>query len=150
MGSDFRSAKAIDIPLKAAGSEVVLDLSALKTSPGEYALVLYGSAVAKYRYNPEAVKLAEEEQKRTEQEAKVVAEATKKLADEAQTAPPEKKREAETVAKAAAGKQKSAEAAKADAARRMKAATNAAAPRDIVDIVVAEPIRILVKPKDPQ
>jgi len=148
MGADFRSVKAIDIPLKAAGSEVVLDLAALKTPPGEYALVLYGSAVAKYRYNPEAVKLAEEEQKKTEQEAIAIAEAAKKLADEAKAAPPDKKTEAENIAKAAVGKRKSAEAAKADAARRMKAATDAAKPNDIVDIVVAEPIRILVTPKD--
>lgn len=148
MGTDFKGVKAIDIPLKAAGSEVVLDLAALKTPPGEYALVLYGSAVAKYRYNPEAVKLAEEEQKKAEQEAIAVAEAAKKLADEAKAAPPEKKTEAENIAKAAVGKQKSAEAAKADVAKRMKAATTAATPKDIVDIVVAEPIRILVTPGD--
>ena len=148
MGADFKGVKAIDIPLKAAGSEVVLDLAALKTPPGEYALVLYGSAVAKYRSNPEAVKLAEEEQKKAEQEAIAIAEAARKLADEAKAAPPDKKSEAENTAKAAIGKQKSAEAAKADAAKRMKAATDAASPRDIVDIVVAEPIRIRVTPKD--
>lgn len=148
MGSDFGSVKAVDIPLKAAGSEVVLDLAALKMPPGEYALVLYGSAVAKYRYDPEAVKLAEDEQKKAEQEALAIAEAAKKLADEAKAAPPEKKAEAENTAKAAVGKVKSAEAAKADAARRMKAATDRAAPQDIVDIVVAEPIRIRVTPKD--
>lgn len=148
MGADFRGVKAVDIPLKAAGSEVVLDLAALKTPPGEHALVLYGSAVARYRYNPEAVKLAEQEQKRAEKEAADIAAAAKKLADEAKAAPPEKKSEAENTAKAAVGKRKSAEAARADAARRMKAATDAAAPKDIVDIVVAEPIRILVTPRD--
>jgi hypothetical protein len=148
MGADFGSVKAIDIPLKAAGSEVVLDLAALKTPPGEYVLALYGSAVAKYRYNPEAVKLAEEARKKTEQEAIAIAEAAKKLAEQAKAAPPDKKTEAENTAKAAAGKLKSAEAARADAARRMKAATDAATPNDIVDIVVAEPIRILVTPKD--
>jgi hypothetical protein len=148
MGAAFRSVKAIDIPIKAPRSEVVLDLAALKTPPGEYALVLRGSAVAKYRYNPEAVKLAEEERKKTEQEASAVAEAADKLAREAKTAPPGKKTEVENAAKAALGKRKSAEAAKVDAARRMKAATDAATPRDIVDIVVAEPIRVLVTPKD--
>ncbi|MDB5352901.1 MAG: hypothetical protein JWN86_4148 [Planctomycetota bacterium] len=148
MGTDFGSVPAIDIPLNAAGSEVVLDFAALKTPPGEYSLVLYGSAVARYRYNPEAVKLAEEEQKKTDQEAIAIAEAAKKLAEDAKTAPPEKKSDAENTAKAAIGKQKSAEAAKENAARRMKAATDAAAPRDIVDIVVAEPIRILVKSRD--
>ena len=148
MGGVFRSVKPIDIPIKAPRSEVVLDLAALKTPPGEYALVLHGSAVAKYRYNPEAVKLAEEERKKTEQEAIAVAEAADKLAREAKTAPPGKKTEVGNAAKAALGKRKSAEAAKAGAARRMKAATDAATPRDIVDIVVAEPIRVLVTPKD--
>ena len=148
MGTDFASVQAIDIPVKAAGSEVVVDLAALKTPPGEYSLVLYGSAVAKYRYDPGALKLAEEEQKKTELEALAIAEAARKLVEDAKAAPPEKKADAENTAKAAIGKQKSVEAAKANAARRMKAATDAAAPKDIVDIVVAEPIRILVKPKD--
>jgi hypothetical protein len=148
MGADFSGVNPIDIPLKASGSEVVLDLAALKTPPGEYALVLYGSAVAKYRYNPEAVRIAEEEQKTIEKEAIAIAEAAKKLADEAKTASPGKKTDAENTAKAAIGKQKSVEAAKAEAARRMKAATDAATPKDIVDIVVTEPIRIHVSPKD--
>ncbi|WZO97072.1 hypothetical protein EP7_004090 [Isosphaeraceae bacterium EP7] len=148
LGADFPSVGAIDIPLKAAGSEVVIDLTSSTMPPGEYALVLYGSAVAKYRYNPEAVRLAEEEQKKAELEAIAIAEAAKKLADEAQVAPPNKKLEAENLAIAAVGKRKSAEVAKVEAAKRMKAATDAAAPKDIVDIVVAKPIRILVTPKD--
>ncbi len=62
--------KEVDIPLKAEHvPEVVLDLAALKTPPGEYALVLRGSAVAKYRYNPEAVTVAEDAEKKAEQEA---------------------------------------------------------------------------------
>jgi len=148
MGTNFKGVNAIDIPLKATGSEVALDLAALKTPPGEYALVLYGSAVAKYRYNPTAVKIAEELQRKAEQEALAAAEAAKKLADEAKAAPPDKKTEAENIAKAAIGKQKSAEAAMVNVAKRMKSATDAAAPKDLVDIVVAEPIRILVTPRD--
>lgn len=148
MGSDFSRVPPVEVPLKAAGASVVLDLATLKTPPGEHTLVLFGTAVAKYRSNPEAVALAEQEQKKTEHEALAVAEAAKRLADEAKAAPPEKKPEAESAAKAAIGKQKQAEDAKAEAARRMKAATSAAAPRDIADIVVAEPIRIRVVPQD--
>ena len=96
-----RGVKEIDIPLKAAGSEVVLDLAALKTPPGEYALAFYGSAVAKYRYNPEAVKLAEEEQKKAEQEAIAVAEAARSSPTKRRPRPPEKKADAENAAKAA-------------------------------------------------
>ena len=37
---------------------------------------------------------------------------------------------------------------KASAASRMKAATDAATPKDTAEIVVSEPIRILIKPAD--
>ncbi len=147
MGADFRGVQAVDIPLKAAGSEVVLDLAALKTPPGKYALVLYGSAVAKYSYNPEAVRLAQAEQKKAEQAAIAVEQTAKKLADAAKVASPAKKKEAESRVQEVVGKKKAAEVAKADAAKRMKAATAAATPKDIVDIVVTEPIRIHVVPR---
>jgi hypothetical protein len=148
MGAAFRGLKEVDIPLKAEKSEVVLDLAALKTPPGEYTLALHGSAVAKYRANPDAVRLAEEALKKAEQEAAAVAAAAQKVAGDAKAAPADKKLEAENTTKAAADKLRRAEAAKAEAAKRMKAATDASAPRDIVDIVVAEPIRVRVKAKD--
>lgn len=147
-GDGFESIKEIDVPMNAATSEAVIDLAALKTPPGEYTLALYGPAVAKYRYNPDAVKIAAQEQKKAEQDALTVAEAARKLAEEAKAAPAEKKAEADSAASAAAEKLKAAEAMKADAAKRMKAATENAAPKDTVDIVVSEPIRLLVKPAD--
>ena len=148
MGAGLEGVKEIDIPLKAAGSEVMLDLAALKTPPGEYSLAFCGSAVARYRANPEGVKRAEEEQKKSESDAIAIAAAAQKFAEEAKVAPADKKVGAESTAKAAAEKQKLAEAAKLDAAKRMKAATDAAMPRDIVDIVVSEPIRILVTARE--
>ncbi len=48
-----------DAPLNAEVSETVIDLAALKTKPGDYVLAFYGSAVAKYRYNPNAVAAAQ-------------------------------------------------------------------------------------------
>jgi hypothetical protein len=147
-GDGFESAKEIDVPMKATTAEAVLDLAALKTAPGEYALALHGPAVSKYRYNPEAVKAAEEDQKKAEQEATATAETAKKLADEAKAAPAEKKPELESAMKAAAEKAKTAEAAKTQAAQRMKAATAAAEPKDTVDIVVSEPIHVRIKPAD--
>ncbi len=147
-GDGFEGVKEIDVPMKAEAAEAVLDLAALKTPPGEYALALYGPAVTKYRYNPDAVRIAEQEQKKAEQEALAVAETAKKLADEAKTAPAEKQAEIENAAKAAAEKAKTADVAKADAVKRMKAATETAEPKDTVDIVVSEPIRIVIKPAD--
>jgi hypothetical protein len=146
-GTGFEGVKEIDIPLKAAKSELVLDTATLKLPPGEHALALYGSAVAKYRENPEGVTAAKAEQDKAEQEAAALAAAAKKLADEAKAAPAEKKADAQNAVKAMAGKQKAAEAAKAAATRRMQAATATATPKDIVDIVVSEPIRIVVAAK---
>jgi hypothetical protein len=147
MGPGFEGVKEIDVPMKASASEVVLDLAALKLPPGEYSLALIGSAVAKYRENPEAVKSAEEEEKKAEQEAFALAAAAKKLEEEAKAAPADKKTDAENAAKAMVKKQKTAEAVKVAAVNRMKSASAMAAPKDIVDIVVSEPIRIRVTPK---
>ncbi len=147
-GAGFEGAKEIDVAINAPTSEAVLDLVALKTLPGEYVIAFYGSATTKYRYNPGAVKAAEEEQTKAEQEALALAAAAKKLADDAKAAPADKKTEAENAVKAVAEQQKIADAAKVEAAKRMKAATDTAMPKDTVDIVVSEPIRILIKPAD--
>jgi len=144
-GAGFEGVKEFEIPLKAGSHEVVLDLGALKTPPGEYTIAFYGGAVSRYRYNPAAVLTAEAAQKKAEQEAAAVATNAKKLADEAANAPTDKKSEAANAAKIAAEKQKQAEAATAEAAKRMKTLTAAAAPKDTVDIIVSEPIRISVK-----
>jgi membrane protein involved in colicin uptake len=125
----------------------VLDLAALKTPPGDYTLAFIGSAVAKYRYHPAAVPRAEEAQKKADQEATAAAAAAQKLAAEATAAPADKKAAAEAAARAAAEAQKVAEAAKQEAARRLQAATAAAAPKDVVEIVTSEPIRLKVTPK---
>lgn len=147
-GEGFEGLKEFDVPMKANASEAVLDLAALKTPPGEYSIAFYGPAVTKYRHNPDAVKIAEQEQKKAEQEALALAATAKKLAEEAKAAPAEKKAEADSAATAAAEKLKAAEAVKADATKRMKTVTDAAAPTDIADIVVSEPIRVRIKPAE--
>jgi hypothetical protein len=147
-GAGFEGVKEFDVPLKATNSEAVLDLATLKTLPGEYTLAFYGSAVTKYRYNPDAIKSAAEEEKLAEQKVQTVAAMAKKLADEAKAAAAAKKAEAEAAAKLAVEQLKTADAAKAGAAKRMKAVTTAATPTDTVDIFVSEPIRILVTAAD--
>jgi hypothetical protein len=148
-GAGFEGLKEIDIPVKAATHELVLDLAALKVPAGDHALALYGIGVSKYRYNPGAVILAEKAQKQTEQEAALVAANAKKLADAANAAPTNKKSDAANAAKIAAEKQKTAEAAMAAATKTMKAAAALAEPKDTVDIVVSEPIRISVQAQPP-
>jgi hypothetical protein len=142
----FDGLKEFDLPIKAATQEAVLDLATLKTPPGDYTLAFYGIGTTKYRYNPGAVAIAGEAQKKAEQDALAATESAKNLAEEAKSAPAEKKAEIENAAKTAAEKAKAADIAKADAAKRLKAATDAAEPKDTVDIVVSEPIRIVIKP----
>ena len=147
-GAGFEKVQEFEIPLKAETHEAELDLAALKVLPGEYTIAFYGGAVTKYRYNPEAVKVAEAEKEKAEAEAAAIAADAKKLAEEAAKAPTDKKTQTAIEAKTAAEKQKLAEAEMAKALKKMNAVTAAAAPKDIVDIVVSKPIRISVKPKE--
>jgi len=133
-GDGFTGVKELDVPVKAATYEAVINLASPKVAPGDYTIAFYGSLVSKYRYNPAAVPLAEAEQKKAEQLAASAAAEAKQLAATDANA-----------AKAAAEKQKQAEAAMANATKRMKAVSTAAAPTDTVDIIVSEPVRISVK-----
>lgn len=143
-GAGFEAIKEIEVPIKAAAATATLDLATLKTPPGEYTLAFYGSTVAKYSDNPEAVKRAEAEEKKATADAAALATNAKTLAEEAKAAPAEKKTAMEKEAAAAAEKAKLADAKKAEAGQRMKAATVAAMPKDTVDIVVSTPIHIRV------
>ncbi len=136
-GTVFGGMKEIDLPIKAAGAEVVVDLAALKTAPGDYILALHGIGITKYSYNPDAVKSAEESKKTSEAEVATLTATAKKLAEDAIAAPADKKLAAE--------KQKQAETALAETTKRTKAITDAAVPKDTVDIFVSEPVRITVK-----
>ena len=124
----------------------MLDLAKLKTPPGDYLIAFYGSAVAKYRHNPDAVLVAELAKKKAEEEAAAIEAEAKKLTEEAKAAAAEKKTEADKAVEAVTVRQKAAAAAVAAAVEKLKQATQVAQPRDIVDIVVSEPIAIRVKP----
>jgi hypothetical protein len=134
-GAAFSGLKEFDIPIKAATYEAVIDLAALKIAPGDYTFAFQSLGICKYRYNPAAVPLVEAEQKKAEQLAVTAAAEAKKIAATDAAA-----------AKKAAEKQKQAEAAMATATGRMKAITTAASPKDTVEILISEPIRVSVKP----
>ncbi len=139
---------AFDAPLKSGTSEAVLDTAALKTPPGEYVLAFYGSAVAKYRYNPEAVTAAEAALQQAQQAAQALTSEAQQLAEAAKTASDEQKTELQLNAQNAAMRLKAAEAAVTAAEQRLKDATAKAQPKDIVDIMVSTPITIRVHPAD--
>ena len=147
-GVGFEQAPAIDIPLTADKAEVVLDLAALKTPPGEYTIALYGGAVTNYRYAPEAIAAAEAARREAEQSVGQVEQELKKLTDAVKTAPPVKKAEVDKACKAMEAKQKVVVAKLAAASEQVKRATAAAEPKGIVDIVVSEPIVVRVQPAE--
>jgi hypothetical protein len=147
-GPGFEGVPAFDASLTAETSEAVLDLAKLKTPPGDYTIAFYGSAVAKDRYNVEAVTAAEATLKQAKYEAETLAAEVKTLTEAAKTVPAEQKAEAEKAAQDAVAKQKVADAAVAAADKLIKSATAAAKPKDIVDIVVSTPISIRVNPAE--
>lgn len=145
-GTVFAGVPAFDASLTADSSEVTLDLAKLKTQPGEYDLAFYGSAVAKYRYNPNAVAAAEAALKSAKEKAAAAKTQAEQLAAAAKDASAETKAEADRASQDAAEKQKAADAAVTAAEKTLKDAQAKAAPKDIVDIVVTSPIRVRVKP----
>lgn len=148
LGVGFDKNPAFDAPLNVEASEATLDLAALKTPPGEYTIAFYGSAVAKYQYHPEAVTIAEAVLKQALDKATALAEETKQLMETAKSAMPEQKADIEKTAQEAAEKLKAAEQAVKVAEAQLKSATAKAAPKDIVDIIVSEPISIRVLPAE--
>ncbi len=147
IGAGFEAVPPFDISLAADSSQAVLDLAALKIQPGEYKIAFYGGAVAKYRHNLNILKTVENtKQKATETVAAREAE-VKKLTDEAAATPGDKS--AETVA-AANARLKTAQDALAAANEQLKKLTDVAQPRDIVDIIVSDPITIRVQPAEKQ
>jgi len=146
LGVGFDRTPKFDVSLAADQSEVAFDLAKLKPPPGDYLIAFYGSAVAKYRYYPDAVTAAEFDHKRAQAVAAEVAKEAERLATEATTAAAEAKAEAQKAAQAVAERKKTADAALAAAAKRLQDAKKQAQPKDIVDIIVSEPIAIRIKP----
>jgi hypothetical protein len=146
MGAGFEGVPAFDLPLTADASQAVLDLAALKTPPGDYVVSFYGSAVAKYRYNLDAANTAEIALKKAEQERMTLDDEAMKLADAAKAASVESKAEVDKAIEVLTARQKAAVDAVNVAAERLKKANEVASPKDVVDIVVTEPIKIHVKP----
>ena len=144
-GVGFEQVPRFDVSLDADQSEAILDLAALKTPPGDYLIAFYGSAVVKYRYNPEAVATAEATQKKATEEAAVATAEVERLTAEAAAAASDTKAAADAAVAEATAKKQTTDAAVAAAGAKLKLATDLAAPRDTADIVLSEPIAIRVK-----
>jgi hypothetical protein len=148
MGAVFERAPAFNVSLTADSSQAVLDTAALKPPPGEYLIAFYGGVVTKYRHNPDAVPALEELRRQAEQELQKIEGELKNITETPKAATAENKSESEISLELVTAKQKAAAAALAAATERLKTAVEAAKPRDIVDILVSEPIAIRVLPAE--
>jgi hypothetical protein len=149
-GSGFDRAPQFTLPLDKDAAEAVFDLAKLKTPPGEYTIAFYGSAVAKYAHNPGAVLIAEAAIAALQKRASAAATEVQRLTDVAATASTDAKAEADQAVKTANEKHQRLLAEVAEANKRVQSLSNAAKPKDIVDIIVSKPITIRVKPMGTQ
>jgi len=137
-----------ELPLDKDASEAVMDLAALKTAPGDYLIAFYGGAVAKYQHHPKGIQIANQ---KLQQATTANTEAKRVIASlnqEIATASGESKARLAEELKAASENEKQTAAKVKAANSELKAATSAASVKDIVDIVVSEPIRIRVNPRE--
>lgn len=148
-GAGFEQVPDFDASLTEDHSEATLDLTALKTKPGEYVIAFYGTAVAKYRYNPAAIPLADAAVKVAEQELAKLSGEVAELKKAIETAEGEAaKAEAQKEYDAALNQQQVAQKVLTTAQNKLKSTMKAAEPKDIADIVVSEPIRLRVLPAE--
>ena len=152
IGCGLESVPALEVNFTTDKVEATVDTVALKCAPGDYVLAFHGPAVTKYRHHPEAVPAAEAAKAQAEQAVAAieteVKQAMELAASAGAAATPEQKAAADKALAEITEKQKAAQAALAAATEKLKQATAVAQPRDIVDIVVAEPITIRVKPAE--
>lgn len=146
-GSGFDRNPAFDIPLDADQTEVVLDTAALKTPPGDYPVAFYGSAVAKYRYHPEAVPAAERALQLARDKVTSLQQEMQSVTEELQTATDAEKSQLQEQLGQLKQKLQAAQSAVQAAEQELRAAETQAKPKDIVDIVVSTPIQVRVLPQ---
>ncbi len=147
-GNVFERTPQFSVVLTDDQSEAILDTGALKPPPGDYVIAFYGGAVAKYRHRMDTVVKAQADFKKAEQEIATLATEVQRLKDEAASASPDRQTEVDDTLAKVVSEQLAANAARKSAEEQVKIATERSQPRDIVDIVVTEPITIRVLPPE--
>ena len=143
-GNGFEKNPAFEASFAAEMTEVVLDLKKLKVKPGDYTVAFYGSAVAKYRDQlPVFENLQEQLRVETAEEIRLKME-QKNLADK-DNAGGSDDRQTEDPSARIAETLKKVSARIVVLKQKVKVAQSRAAPKDIVDIVVSQPVRIRVR-----
>ena len=145
-GAGMEGNPRFDISIAGDQSEAVLNLSRVKPPPGEYTIAFYGSAVAKYRSNPEGVVKAESRLAELRAEAERLSEQVRQATTRLESTSTDDRAAAEAEVRDLTNQESLADAAVADATKHLQTVTQLAQPKDIADIVVTAPIRIRIQP----
>lgn len=146
VGAGFERAAGFDLPLQAESSELTIDLKALNVPPGEYRVALLGGAVVKYRKLPATLAPVEAASRKKLEEVQALEAEVKKVAADAQNAPAAKKAEMAKALATVTARMQAANDALNATRQQLDRAKQASQPRDIAEIVVAEPFTIRVHP----
>jgi hypothetical protein len=144
MGSGFEGNPQFDVSIGAASSEATVNLGAIKPPAGEYTIAFYGSAVAKYRYNPLAISLVEKELKTAQEQQQKAIELVMQKTQAVASAAVEQKAAAEAELADANKKKQEADALVTAAQEKLKRTNEQASPRDTAEIIITEPVSIRV------
>ena len=146
LGNAFAGNAAFDASLTADATDVVLDLAKIKAPPGDYTVAFYGSAVAKYGYNPNAVSELNSQLENARNQLSKWNLELERLERLSKTATDESKKQVQKDLVSVAEQVKSQKAKVQLLEKQLSVATSLAKPKDIVDIVVSKPIKVRVQP----
>ncbi|HWL08808.1 MAG TPA: serine protease [Planctomicrobium sp.] len=146
IGDGFESAKPISVALNAPTLDAVFDTASLKLPPGKYTIALFGGVVAKHKERPDRLKAAEEADQLAEKKLQELVAAVESTRADLAMAPDEQKQGVKSIADHANAALEKAKQMKEKTAATFKAAMATSTPKDIIDIIVSEPIHIVIQP----
>jgi hypothetical protein len=144
MGPGFDANPQFDVQISAANSQATVNLSSVKPAPGDYTIAFYGSAVARYRYNPLAIPLAENELKKAQEQQQKATEILMQKTQALSSIAAEQKADAEAEVAEATKQKQLADAQVTAATEKLKQINQQASPRDTAEIIITEPISIRI------
>lgn len=138
----------VEIPLDSDHSELTIDLSKYPLKLGDHAIAVYGGAVAKYQYFADSVVSAEEALEGLRLQEMQLSQRSAELQRKLGAVEEPEKSGLEIEAQSIEDSIKSLQKKITEAERTVKQCTDRAKAKDIVDIVVSEPIHVRVVAKD--
>lgn len=144
MGSGFEGNPQFDVSISAASSEATVNLGAIKPAPGDYTIAFYGSAVAKYRYNPLAISLEENQLKKAQDDQQKATELLAQKTQAVASAAAEQKATLEAELADAAKQKQQADAQVTAVQEKLKRINEQASPRDTAEIIITQPVTLRI------